>query len=333
MKPNKEDVNHFDHMIEMLTKYVDAKEHYLIGIALWAMHTHVYSQYSRSPRLAILSPVPNCGKSTVLDILASTVWNSKRVIDPSVASTFRLANNHSLLIDEVDNMSILKAMRSVLNEGHSFGGSVTRVAPDGGVIEYPVYGPVALAGIGRLPATLMSRSLVVRLHRSTRTIERFSATHQSYESNLSYWAKREDLNPDPILPNQIKGRNKDKWLPLIAIADAFDRSDLARNAALAFINESDTLDIKESVLRDTGRMFGRIKTNILPCITLHQMLLEDKDGECEVDYVEQKITVRKIGDMLAAFQIRSKPHRYTANGVPVRCWFREDFTEMWERYA
>ena len=162
------DVNPFEQLVGFFAKYVDAKPHYLVGIALWALHTHIYNQYNKSPRLAILSPVPNCGKSTVLDILGAMVWNSKRVSDPTVASTFRLASSHTLLIDEVDNMSIIKNMRSILNDGHSVGGSVTRTGKDGEVISYPVYGPVALAGIGKLPATLMSRSLVIRLHRSTK---------------------------------------------------------------------------------------------------------------------------------------------------------------------
>ena len=149
-------VNPLEQVVGVFAKYVDAKPHYLVGLAMWALHTHIYNQYSKSPRLAILSPVPNCGKSTVLDILGAMVWESKRVSDPSVASIFRLASNHTLLIDEVDNMSIIKNMRSILNDGHGVGGSVTRTGKDGEVISYPVYGPVALAGIGKLPATLMS---------------------------------------------------------------------------------------------------------------------------------------------------------------------------------
>ena len=42
------------------------------------------------------------------------------------------------------------------------------------VIKYPVYGPLALAGIGRLPATLMSRSIIIPMHRSTIQQELFN---------------------------------------------------------------------------------------------------------------------------------------------------------------
>jgi hypothetical protein len=325
-------VNPLEQVVGVFAKYVDAKPHYLVGIALWALHTHIYNQYNKSPRLAILSPVPNCGKSTVLDILGAMVWNSKRMIDPTVATTFRLASRHTLLIDEVDNMSIIKNMRSILNDGHSVGGSVTRTGKDGEVISYPVYGPVALAGIGRLPATLMSRSLVIRLHRSTKAMERFNPIGQYFASAFVNWAEQANLNPDPQMPAQLVGRDADKWRPLIAIADSFDQGTLARDVALAFIKESDTLDIKESVLRDTQKVFNRVKTDKLTADTLYEKLREDKEGEYEVDYVEHKITKRVIGNILAEFQIRSKPHRHRG-GTPQRCWFKEDFEEMWERYA
>jgi hypothetical protein len=325
-------VNPLEQVVGIFANYVDAKPHYLVGLALWVFHSHIYNQYSRSPRLAIVSPVPNCGKSKVLDILGAMAWNSKRLIDPTVASTFRLASAHTLLIDEVDNMSILKNMRSILNDGHSVGGCVTRTGKDGQVISYPVYGPVALAGIGRLPATLMSRSLIIRMHRSTKAMERFRPREQYFAAAFYAWAEQAVLNPDPQMPAQLVGRDADKWRPLIAIADSFDRGDIARKVALQFVNESDTSDIKELVLRDTQRVFDRVKTNILSADTLYQKLVEDKEGELEIDYADQKITKRVIGNMLAEFQIRSRPHRYKG-GTPTKCWFREDFEEMWERYS
>src|SRR3984957_8306591 len=82
-------------VVSIFAEYIDAQPHYLVGLALWALHTHIYTQYDKSPRLTISSPVANCGKSTVLDILGAMVWNPKRVSDPSVASMFRLASSHT----------------------------------------------------------------------------------------------------------------------------------------------------------------------------------------------------------------------------------------------
>jgi Protein of unknown function (DUF3631) len=327
----KRDVNPFDQLLDIIVRHVDADPHYLVGIALWALHTHIFHQYAKTPRLAILSPVHNCGKSTVLDILSAMVWNPKKTADPTVATLFRLANDHTLLLDEVDNMSIIRNMRSILNDGHSKGGSVTRTGKDGEVISYPVYGPVALAGIGRLPATLMSRSIIVRIHRSAKVLERFKISEQYYAPQLAKWAKQVNLNQNPKMPSVLTGRDADKWRPLIAIADSFNRGVMARRMALNFLKESDNPDIKESLLRDTQKVFNTLKTSILTTDILCQKLREDKEGEYEIDYVEYKVTKRVIGNLLSEFQLRSKPHRYGANVK--RCWFRADFEAMWKKYA
>jgi hypothetical protein len=326
------DPNPLAQLVGVFARYVDAKPEYLVGIALWALHTHIFPQYNKSPRLAILSPVPNCGKSTVLDILGAMVWNPKRVVDPTVASTRDLVRNHTLLMDEVDNMSIVKSMRSILNDGHSFGGSVTKIGKDGEVQSIPVYGPVALAGIGRLPATLMSRSLVIRLHRSKLALERFDPREHHYASQFYAWAEQSNLNPNPQMPTQIVGRDADKWRPPIAIADSFDQGTIAREVALKFINESDSLDQKEQVLRDTHKVFNRAKVKILTVDVLYEKLKEDKEGDHEAFYEEHKITKRVVGNILAEFQIRSRPHRF-GGGKVVKCWFKEDFEDMWKRYA
>jgi Protein of unknown function (DUF3631) len=329
---NQRGVNPLDQVLGVIARHLDTKPHYLVGAALWVFHTHIYMRYHKSPRLAILSPVQDCGKSTVLDILGAMVWNPKRVSDPSASSLRDLAKDHTMLIDEVDNMPIIRNMKSVLNEGHSYGGSVTRTGKDGEVISYPVYGPVALAGIGKLPAPLMSRSLVIHMYRGRKTLERFNPRDHYYASQFYNWADQVNLNPDPIMPAQIIGRSADKWRPLIAIADSFDRSELARDVALEFLKESVTLDIKEQVLRDTQKVFENEKTDILTVDTLFQKLREDGEGEYEVDYIDLKVTKRKIGDLLANFQIRSRLDRLKG-GKPTRYWSREDFEEMWERFT
>lgn len=60
----------------------------------------------------------------VLNVLNSMVWNPERLIDPTFATTFRLAGSHTMLQDEVDNMSIIKSMKAILNNGHEVGGFV-----------------------------------------------------------------------------------------------------------------------------------------------------------------------------------------------------------------
>ena len=64
------------------------------------------------------------------------------------------------------------------------------------------------------------------------------------------------------MPAQIKGRDADKWRPLIAIGNAVDRSMIAYEAMAEFYKEKSAPDIKESLLRDVHEVFNDAQTNI-----------------------------------------------------------------------
>jgi Protein of unknown function (DUF3631) len=324
------DTNILDQVCGAFARHIDAKPHHITGTALWALHTHIYRRYNKSPRLTIISPVHNCGKSSVLNILNSMVWNPEKLVDPTVASTFRLAGDHTLLLDEVDNLSIIKSMRAILNNGHEVGGFVPRAGKDGKVITYPVYGPLALASIGRLPVTLMSRSLIIPMHRSIAQREIFNPRAAFYSEEIARWAEGVNLDPNPTLPPQIKGRDADKWRPLIAIGNAVDRSMIAYETMSEFYKEKSVPDIKESLLRDIHEVFNDAQTNILTT----EMVLDrlHKLEYSEVDWSEHQLTKTKVARMLGEFQIENRVHRYEG-GPTTRCWFAVDFEEMWERYA
>jgi Protein of unknown function (DUF3631) len=324
------DTNILETVCGVFGRHIDAKPHHIVGLSLWAIHTHVHRQFDKSPRLAILSPVPNCGKSSVLNILNSLVWNPEKLIDPTIASTFRLAGDHTLLLDEVDNMSIMKSMKAIFNNGHEVGGFVPRTGKEGEVIKYPVYGPLALAGVGRLPVTLMSRSIIVPMHRSTIQQEIFNPRIGFYSEEIARWAELVSLDPNPQMPPQIKGRDADKWRPLIAIGKAVDRSMLVYQTMSEFYKEKSAPDIKESLLRDIREVFDDAQTNILTTETLLDRLLNLEYSE--VDWPEHLLTKTKIARILREFQIENKVYRYQG-GTTTRCWFAADFKEMWARYT
>ena len=115
LKPNP---NVFDLVHNMFERNIEAKPHYLVACSLWALHTHVFREFEYTPRFALLSPVPESGKSEVLYIFKELSWEPQYFIDPTPASVIRMAGLSTLLIDEADNMLIERSMRSVLNDGH-----------------------------------------------------------------------------------------------------------------------------------------------------------------------------------------------------------------------
>jgi hypothetical protein len=40
------------------------------AVALWELFAHTHDAHQHSPRLAFISPVPECGKTTALDMLS-----------------------------------------------------------------------------------------------------------------------------------------------------------------------------------------------------------------------------------------------------------------------
>ena len=73
-------------------------------VAMWALHTHAVEAAGITPRMAITSPRPGCGKTTLLDILYRLVVRPLLAGNISTAAVFRVVEvvRPTLLIDEAD---------------------------------------------------------------------------------------------------------------------------------------------------------------------------------------------------------------------------------------
>jgi hypothetical protein len=100
--------NVFDLANYLLREYVDLKPHEYVGAVLWALHTHVFDQFTVTPRLAALSPVRGCGKSKLLLILERLSANPERHSNITAAALFRLIETAptTMLLDEGDNLGL-----------------------------------------------------------------------------------------------------------------------------------------------------------------------------------------------------------------------------------
>lgn len=259
--------------------------HALRAHALWVVHTHLVDSFENTPRIAFLSPEPGSGKSRALEVTEPLVVDPVPLVNGSVSYVFRrLAVEEgqprpTLLLDEVDAIFHSKSgesaedLRGLLNSGHRRGGFVGRSVVRGKEVlteEWPSFGPAALAGLGDLPDTLMTRSVVIRMRRRSPTEKVQPYRTRLYEAEghrlrqaLAEWAAEvggamRDVWPD--LPDSITDRAADVWEPLIAVADAAGGSwpSLARTTALFMLDEQSkkpaTLSIQ--LLSDIRTAFG-----------------------------------------------------------------------------
>src|SRR5262245_36523158 len=144
---------------------------------LWIAHTHVMEAWESTPRIAFLSPEPASGKTRALEVSELLVPNPVEAINVSPAYLFRKVGGEdgppTVLFDEIDTVFGPKAkeneeIRGLLNAGHRRGAVAGRCVVRGKTVEteeIPAYCAVALAGLGWLPDTILSRSIIIRMRR------------------------------------------------------------------------------------------------------------------------------------------------------------------------
>jgi Protein of unknown function (DUF3631) len=320
---------------------------------LWVAHTHMMDAWSTTPRIAFLSPEPGSGKTRALEISELLVPNAVETINMSPAYLFRRIAAEiglpTLLIDEVDALfngksQAAEEIRGLLNAGHRRGAMVGRCVIHGKTItteETPAFCAVALAGLGWLPDTLMSRSIVIRMRRRApkEIVEPFRHRDhrpegEALQDRLAAWAATliDDMaKARPALPSGIEDRAADCWEPLVAIADAAGSHwpELARNAAVTLVaaarEANPSLGIR--LLEDSRTIFEAAREHELAT----ERLLAQLHGLPESPWGNirgRPLDDRGVAQRLRRYEIRPK----VLKSVNQRGYRREDFEDAWLRY-
>jgi hypothetical protein len=147
-----------------------------VAHTLWCVHCHLMDRWDSTPRLAFLSAEPESGKTRALEITELLVPNPVQAVNVSPSYLFRKVGGEegaTILFDEIDTVFGPKAkdneeLRGLLNAGHRRGAVAGRCVVKGKETlteEIPAYAAVALAGLGWLPDTILSRSIIIRMRR------------------------------------------------------------------------------------------------------------------------------------------------------------------------
>ena len=307
-------------------------DHAYYVLALWTAHTHVIEQVSTTPRLAVASPVPGCGKTTVLEHLEhltpAPLLGSHAT--PALLVRVIAAQQTTVLLDETDNL--LNAKRegvgdlvATLNSGYRRGASrPTLTKSKDGQWEpekLPTYAAVALAGIGdHLPAPLLDRCIVIDLDRALPgTIadsdwDDIEPEAGHLREHLAAWAELEGLTVARPAPGDLHGRKREIWMPLLHVAAQAGTEHLARAREAVASFEGDrqaAAELKprtqkeqlltdlETMYRETGEPSGFVKTTEI----LAFLAVESPDvfGP-EARYGELK--PKRLANLLAQYGVR-----------------------------
>jgi hypothetical protein len=326
-------------------------DHARVAHALWVLHTHMMQVWDSTPRLAFLSAEPASGKTRALEITELLVPNPVATVNVSPAYLFRKIGSEdgaTILYDEIDTVFGPRAkdnedIRGLLNAGHRRGATTGRCVVRGNDVtleELPAYAAVALAGLGWLPDTILSRSVIIRMRRrhAGEQVEAFRRRLREAEGweirdQLAVWAASAAPNIIwPDLPEQIVDRNADVWEPLIAVADAIggDWPHLARAAAVALVAEA--RDVEPSLgiklLSDIKAVFGEARE--MSSKSLLRSLIELEESPW-ADLRGKPLDERGLASRLRQYGLKSKTIRL-ADGATPKGYSRADFADVWTRY-
>ncbi|MFE4420869.1 DUF3631 domain-containing protein [Streptomyces sp. NPDC056817] len=333
-----------------------------IAVALWDAHAHLLDCFDSTPRIAFLSPEPGSGKSRALEVVETLVPQPMTAVNASAAALFRSVSNPNgrptILFDEIDTIFGPKAgdneeLRGFLNAGHRRTGVTYRCIGDGGnqtVQAFPSYCAVAVAGLGALPDTIMTRSVVIRMRRRARNerVEAFRARLHEAEGHklrdrLAQWteqARTSVMGAWPEMPDGVTDRPADVWEPLLAIADAAGGAwpTRAREACVTLVTESKANDKGSLGVRLLTDLRDHVMAGIdrLPTVAILDRLNALDDAPW-ADLHGKPLDNRRLSKMLAEYMTADNEpiasRNIKAAGSVLKGYYSADLWDAWARYC
>jgi len=333
-----------------IRRYISVSESQLTVLVLWAIHTHLISEIDCTPYLAITSAEKESGKTRVLDVLKTLVRNPWLTGSVSPAVLFRTVDKKqpTLLLDESDaafngDKEYAEALRGILNTGYHRNGVASRcVGKDFALKDFSTFCSKAIAGIGKLPGTVASRAIPIRLKRAPRgTVQKFREGDVGRErealdirTNIERFAeaiKTTVAFARPALPDELSDRQQDATECLVAIADLAGGNwpSLARTSLISLCVEAQDNDdsIGHTLLSDIRLIFDS-KTIIddISSSDLAKALGGIETSPWGEWNQGKPISTTKVARLLKPYGI--KPRNLRAH----HGYVRNDFLEAWSLY-
>ena len=317
------------------------------ALALWVVLSYALDAFEVAPILALCSPLKRCGKTTTEDLTAALAKRPLAAANISVAALYRTVEHFAptLIVDEADTFLLTNlALRGVINSGHTRATAFVVRTTGQEPRVFSTWGARMIALIGRLPATLEDRAIVLPMRRRApgETIDRVRRTAlfrqlDPVRRRTARWVA--DHLPalevaDPAVPEELDDRQADNWRPLFAIADEAGGAwpDRARTAARRLsggVVEADTA-APVQLLADVYGLFATTTADKLATATLirHLTALEDRPW---ADYTHgHPITPRQLANLLDGFRVKAKQIRLGSRTL--KGYRRADFTDAFSRY-
>jgi Protein of unknown function (DUF3631) len=336
-------------VLALLEEHASTTAEQRLAIALWILHCWVFDRFVITPRLALLSPVKGCGKTTLLALIELLIPEGSRTDHTTAAAIYYNLDRRPrivLLVDEADGLDLCRdnVLRSVFNSGHRRGGSVDRFV-GGEPRRYRTFAPLAIAAIGMLPLPLLHRSVVISMQRSSAQLRRLDETSHVFNlarQGIRKWSAGVQLSPDPEIPPALRNRVADNWRVLISIADRLGYGEDARAAAVALSADRPDEDAGVVLLTDICTIFQARKVDRIGSAALIEALVELDDGRwaefrgVNDDRPPRELTQSQLAQLLRPFGIGSRtiwPLQRRPGDKSSRGYLQSQFELAWRAYC
>lgn len=343
-KPWPEPINGaelLDLTVTTFEKFVSAPPFALETMALWSLGSHAFDAAEAFPRLIFTSPLPECGKTLALRLIAGVSPKAVLAANMTPAVIFRLieAERPTLLLDEADTFIDSNGeYRGLLNSGHTRdSASVWRCEGDSHTPRrFSTWTPLAIAKIGQItwPA-LRSRSIEIRMQRARPDAQLCPFRDRDHASQLHQLARKcarwaQDnmellKGAEPKMPPHLGNRAADNWRHFIAIAETAggDWPDKARQVAVALSGAASEPSSAEQLLVAIWIAFDQAGGDRLSTDELCRAI-----GEADDQF--KGVTARNLARRLKPFGIAPAVVRI-GDRTP-RGYRREDFENAFASY-
>lgn len=331
-------------IVAVFNKYLVLPDGAAEAMALWVIHTYCHDAAWIGPILTLLSPTKQCGKTTSLNLLSYIVDKPLPASNLTAPTLFRGIEKYipTLLLDEADTfMRDNEEMRGVLNSGHNRASAqVLRAVPSGDdydVKPFSTWCPKSVAAIGKLPATLMDRSIVIPMQRKKKSdnVERLRGDKAHEFEPLRARCARWALDnfdaikaTDPPIPERLGDREADNWRTLLSIADTAGWDEIARTAIKNLIPEkAEDDDIGVKLLADIKKIFdGR---DLMASADIVFELNQIEESPWPSFFKGKGINAQRVASMLGKHGIKPKLERDLGQK---RGYRKANFLGVWDIY-
>jgi hypothetical protein len=323
-------------------------------MAAWLLHTYVFDAAETTPYIFITAPERACGKSRLMETLEALAASPVRSGGMTAAALVRTieAKKPTIFLDEMDaqlggDKEYAETLRGILNEGFRKGGVFYKcVGKDFDLKDFHVYCPKCFAGIGQLPDTVSSRSIVIEMCRKLpdEDVEPFrqkavKAAALPIKTALEAWAARgaagllETINPVPL--TSLSDRQNDIAEPLLAIAQLAGARWLQRltDALRTVFRATRVEDGSNGVtlLADIRAVFDERKTDTVSSKVMAERLCE-VEGRPWADWNHgHGLTANNLARQLKKYSIYPIKIRFGAETA--QGYRRGDFEDTWSRFC